>query len=86
MNYLGEYLLFWRQKTHYAMVFPEPALQSIKKRYINTRQLRTQEDLVDLSARIQSVDILDVRDVLGDDYLIAACTYPILYHAVIQIS
>ncbi|KAJ3053043.1 SNAP receptor [Rhizophlyctis rosea] len=56
----------------YSFIRFEPSLQSIKKRYINTRQLRTQEDLVDLSARIQSVDILDVRDVLSDDYLIAA--------------
>ncbi|KAJ3045339.1 Vesicle-trafficking protein S22b [Rhizophlyctis rosea] len=56
----------------YSFIRFEPSLQSIKKRYINTRQLRTQEDLVDLSSRIQSVDQYDVRDVLGDDYLIAA--------------
>ncbi|KND01751.1 hypothetical protein, variant [Spizellomyces punctatus DAOM BR117] len=49
----------------YSFIRFEPVIQGIKKRYANTRQLRTQEDLVELSGRIQSIPIYSARDVLG---------------------
>ncbi|KAJ3270493.1 SNAP receptor, partial [Borealophlyctis nickersoniae] len=55
----------------YSFIRFEPVIQSTKKRYMNTRQLRTQEDLVELSSRIQSIDIYRAQDVLGKEYLAA---------------
>ncbi|KAI9101013.1 hypothetical protein DFS34DRAFT_647901 [Phlyctochytrium arcticum] len=49
----------------YSFIRFEPTIQSIKKRYVNTRQLRMQEDLVDLSARIQTIPVYDIKHVLG---------------------
>ncbi|KAJ3081971.1 SNAP receptor, partial [Quaeritorhiza haematococci] len=49
----------------YAFIKYEPFIQATKKRYLNTRQLRTQEDLVDLSSRIQSINVLQAYEVFG---------------------
>ncbi|KAI9206313.1 Longin-like domain-containing protein [Polychytrium aggregatum] len=54
----------------YAFIKFEPLLQSIKQRYLNSRQLKTQEDLVDLSSRLQGIGIFQAADVLGEEYLL----------------
>ncbi|KAJ3096089.1 SNAP receptor [Phlyctochytrium bullatum] len=52
----------------YAFIRFEPIIQSTRKRYQNTRQLRPQEDLVELSSRIQSIPVLRADDVFGSEY------------------
>ncbi|KAJ3214840.1 SNAP receptor [Dinochytrium kinnereticum] len=52
----------------YAFIRFEPFIQSTRKRYQNTRQLRPQEDLVELSSRIQSIPVLRADDVFGNEY------------------
>jgi len=52
----------------YAFIRFEPFIQNTKKRYLNTRSLRTPLDLVDLSAKIQTLPILKAQDILGAEF------------------
>ncbi|KAJ3097905.1 SNAP receptor [Phlyctochytrium planicorne] len=52
----------------YAFIRFEPFIQSTRKRYQNTRQLKPQEDLVELSSRIQSIPVLRAEDVFGSEF------------------
>jgi len=52
----------------YSLLSFETVLQKTKKRYVNTRTLRTPHNLAELSPKIQSLKVLDLKAVLGADY------------------
>ncbi|KAI8799298.1 Longin-like domain-containing protein [Cladochytrium replicatum] len=52
----------------YAFIKFEPIIQSTKRRYLNTRSLRTTEDLLDMSSRIQTFPVMQASELLGPEY------------------
>lgn len=52
----------------YAFIRFENAIQSAKKRYLNTRSLRTADNLAELSASLQSVETWRAEDAFGAEY------------------
>jgi len=46
----------------------DPFLEKTRKRYVNTRTLRTSHNLAELSERLQQLRVLNIGDVLGADY------------------
>ena len=51
------------------IVWTETTLQKTKKRYLNTRSLRTPHNLGELSTKLQSVKGFDIKTILGPEYV-----------------
>ncbi|KAI8815854.1 uncharacterized protein EV422DRAFT_338908 [Fimicolochytrium jonesii] len=60
----------------YSFIRFEPTIQATKKRYINTRHLQSHEDLVELSARVNTFPIYKIADVLGTEHSHAGFRFP----------
>ncbi len=53
----------------YACIRFETQIQSAKRRYLNTRSLRTADNLAELSASLQSVETWRAEDAFGTEYV-----------------